>query len=540
VRRSILLLGTAGLVVGVSAEAVASEWGDPEHWIPDLVTGWTLIASGLVASTRRPESRIGGLLAASGLTWFLGNFLAVGGFVGWVAGQTVYLHRGPLMHAVIAYPTGSASSKVARGAIVVFYVAAIVPAVWSNEPTSIVLAMLLAGVTAAGYLRSVGADRQARFIALQCASGLSLVIVAGATARLIESSSKVETVALLTYEATLCAVAVGLTATLLSASWEGAAVTDLVVELGEGRSGTLRGELARALGDPSLEVGYWQPDSHVFADAEGNRLTLPSPGSDRAVTIVEREHEPIAVLVHDPAVLRDAGLMAALTSATRLAGSNARLQAEVRRRVTDLEASRRRLLEAVDEERRRLERRLHDGAERRLRHLTGVLRKSHESSDDEETKVRIARAEEQLNGTLDDLSRLARGLHPRLLSERGLEHALTTLVETFPVSVKIRIRCDGLPPDAELVVYFICSEALSNIAKHASASRAAISIESLDRRMKVVVEDDGVGGADPSHGSGLRELADRIETVGGTLRVRSVPGKGTHLTAEIPLGGEVT
>jgi signal transduction histidine kinase len=258
------------------------------------------------------------------------------------------------------------------------------------------------------------------------------------------------------------------------------------------------------------------------------------------VTIVEREHEPIAVLVHDPAVLRDAGLMAALTSATRLAGSNARLQAEVRRRVTDLEASRRRLLEAGDEERRRLERRLHDGAERRLRHLTGVLRKSYESSDDEETKVRIARAEEQLNGTLDDLSRLARGLHPRLLSERGLEHALTTLVETFPVSVEIRIRCDGLPPDAELVVYFICSEALSNIAKHASASRAAISIESLDRRMKVVVEDDGVGGADPSHGSGLRELADRIETVGGTLRVRSVPGKGTHLTAEIPLGGEVT
>jgi signal transduction histidine kinase len=537
-RRPVLFLGTAGLVVGIWAEGVAFDWSDPEHWIPDLVTGWTLIACGLVAWTRRPESRTGGLVAASGVTWFLGNFLVVGGVVGWVAGRAVYLHRGPLFHAVIAYPSGRASSKIARAGIVAFYAVAILPAVWSNEPASIMLAALLVAVTAAGYVRSVGHDRRARFIALQCAAGLGLVIAAGAGARLVLSGSEVGTVTLLAYEATLCAVAVGLTAALLSASWERAAVTDLVVELGETRSGTLRGELARALGDPSLEVGYWQPDSQAFVDAEGNRVTLPTPGSDRAVTIVEREHEPIAVLVHDPAVLQDPGLMEAVTSAARLAASNARLHAEVRTRIRELEASRRRLLEAGDEERRRLERRIRDGAERRLRHLIGVLRSGREASDDEETKRRIARAEEQLSGTLEDLTQLARGLHPRVLSEHGLEHALGQFMETYPVPVQIRIGRYRLPPDAELVAYFVCSEALANVAKHASASHAVVSVTADDRRALIEVEDDGVGGVDPSGGTGLRNLVDRVSTFGGTLEVESLPGRGTRLAAEIPLGGE--
>jgi signal transduction histidine kinase len=530
--------GTAGLALGISAEVVAFEWSDPEHWVPDLVTGWTLIACGLVAWTRRPQSRMGGLLAASGFTWFLGNFLAVGGVAGWVARQTVYLHRGPLFQAVIAYPSGRASSKIARTAIIVFYAVAILPAVWSNEPASIVLAALLVAVTATGYVRSVGPDRRARFIALRSAAGLGVVIAVGAIARLILSESEVGTVALLAYQATLCAVAVGLTAALLSASWERSVVTDLVVELGEVRSGTLRGELARALGDPSLEVGYWDPDLQAFADAEGRRLTLPGPGSDRAVTIVEREQLPIAVLVHDPAVLQDPGLKEAVTSAARLAASNVRLQAEVRTRVGELEASRRRLLEAGDEERRRLERRLHDGAERRLQDLADVLRRGRASSDDGETRLRIARAHQQLTVTLEDLNLLARGLHPRALSEHGLEHALTRFVEMFPIPVQLRIGRDRLPPDAELVAYFVCSEALANVAKHAAASRAIVSVTTDDRRALIEVEDDGVGGADVSDGTGLRNLIDRVQTLGGTIVMESPRGGGTRLAAEIPIDGE--
>jgi signal transduction histidine kinase len=234
-------------------------------------------------------------------------------------------------------------------------------------------------------------------------------------------------------------------------------VTDLVVELGESRSGTLRGELAAALGDPSLEVGYWRPEMRAFVDPEGHVLTLPSPGSGRAVTIVEGEREPVAALVHDPAVLRDAALMEAVTAAARLTASNSRLEAEVRAWISELEASRRRLLEAGDEQRRGLEHHLHEGAERRLRDIGEVLRRGRASSDGEAAAGRIAAAETQLSETLEDLRRLARGLHPRILSEVGLGGALAALLETFPIPVRIEVPGQRLAADAELVAYFVCS-----------------------------------------------------------------------------------
>jgi signal transduction histidine kinase len=540
-RRPVLLLGVAGVGLGVAAESVAFEWSDPGHWIPDLVTGWTLIGCGMIAWNRRPESRTGALLAATGFTWFFGNFLTVGGVVGWIAGQSVYLHRGPLFHGVIAYPSASrVTSLLALGTIVLFYAVAVVPAIWSNETGAVVLAALFVAVVAAGYVRAVGPIRRARLISLQAAAGLGVVIMAGAIARLLLSGPDAGTVALLAYETTLCAVAIGMTAGLLSAASQRADVTDLVVELGATRSRTLEGELARALGDPSVEVGYWHPDQHAFVDAEGRALTLPTPDADRAATIVEREHEPVAVLVHDPVVLQDPGVMEAVTSAARLEASNARLQAEVKARVTELEASRRRVLEARDEERRRLELRLHEGAERRLRQLGDVLRRSRTSSYGGETELRIARAEERLTETLEDLSRLGRGLHPRGLSERGLESALTGLVEAFPIPVRIRVPHDRLPLGVELVAYFVCSEALANVAKHASASHAAVTVMAGDERAVVEIEDDGSGGVDVAAGTGLRNLVDRVEAFGGTLDVVSASGRGTRLTAEIPLGGEAS
>jgi signal transduction histidine kinase len=238
--------------------------------------------------------------------------------------------------------------------------------------------------------------------------------------------------------------------------------------------------------------------------------------------------------VHDPTVLGDPALVDAVTAATRLTVSNARLRAEVQARVAELEASRRRLLEAGDEQRRALENRLHDGAERRLRDIGDVLRSGRASSEGDVTLERIVAAETQLSGTLEDLRRLARGLHPTILSEVGLAGALEALLETFPIPVRIRVPSERLRAETELVAYFVCSEALANVAKHASASRAAVSVTTSDRGIRVAVEDDGVGGADPALGSGLRGLADRVETFGGTLRVDSIPGGGTRLTAEIP------
>jgi signal transduction histidine kinase len=538
-RRIGLLLWPAAFALGLAAEWVAFGWSAPLQWIPDLVAGWALIGCGLIASARRPESRSGVLMAASGFTWFLGNFAAADlGAVAWIADQGIYIHRGPLVHLILAYPSGQLSSRLARAAVVAGYAAAVVPPVWGSEVATIVLSVFLVVVAIREYVRAVGRYRRARALSVWSASGLGFVLAGGGAARLVLPPGDVSGPSLLAYEAVLCSIAGGLLAGLLSAPWERVAVTDLVVELGEARSGTLRGELSKALGDPTLEVGYWLPETGAFVDSTGRALSLPDPGSERSVTIVEREGRPVAALVHDPAVLDDPGLLEAVTSAARLAASNARLQAEVQGRVVELAASRRRIVEAGDEERRRLERRLHDGTERRLGELAATLRRARMDASLERTRERILRAEHHLQRTLEDLRRLAHGLHPRILSEHGLEGALAWLAEGFPVPVELDVRIGRVSSRAEVAVYFVCSEGLANVAKYASASRVVISVTSDDARVTVAVEDDGVGGAAPARGSGLRGLADRIETLGGTLRVDSVPGQGTRLAAEIPLGGE--
>jgi signal transduction histidine kinase len=537
--RRLGLVLLAGGVAGLTAEWVGFGWDDPRHWIPDLAVGWTFIGSGLIASRRRPESRTGPLLAATGFTWFLGNFAQVGvAAVAWAAGHMVYLHRGPLVQLVLTYPSGRPSSRLVRGAVAVGYAAAVITPIWRSEAATILLAGLLVAVCARDYVAAVGPIRRARLIALQAAAGLSLVLAGTTAARLLLPPEEVSGPSLLVYEAALCVLATGLLAGLLVAPWQRAVVTDLVVELGEARSGTLRGELSQALGDPSLEVGYWLPDRAVFVDAEGRVLSMPGPGSGRSVTTVEREGQPVAVLVHDPAVLEDPGLLEAVTSAARLAASNARLQAEVRARVVELAASRRRILAARDEERRRLERRLHDGAEARLEELAATLRRGRRSASGERTRDQLARAEDQLTRTLEELRRLGHGLHPRVLSEHGLADALAALAKDLPLPVDINVASTRLPQRVAVAAYFVCAEALANITKHAAAAHVAVAVTVGDGRVRVEIADDGVGGADPAHGSGLRGLADRVETLGGTLRVESVPGRGTRLAAEIPLGGQ--
>jgi len=533
------LVWLAGGVLGLTAEWVGFGWGDPREWIPDLAVGWSFIGCGLVASGRRPQSRTGLLLAATGFTWFLGNFADVGvAAVAWAAAHLVYLYRGPLVQLLLGYPSGRSGSRLVRGAVAVGYAVAVITPIWRSAGATILLAGLLRAVRAREYARAVGPLRRARRVALQAAAGLSVVLAGTAAARLLLPPGEVSGPALLVYEATLCVLAGGLLAGLLVAPWQRAAVADLVVELGEARPGTLRGELARALGDPSLEIGYWLPDRAVFVDAGGRVLSLPGPGSGRSVTVVEREAQPVAVLVHDPVVLEDQGLLEAVTSAAQLAGSNARLQAKVQARVEELAASRRRIMEARDEERRRLERRLHDGAEARLAELAVTLRRGRRSAAGQQTREQITRAEDQLTRTLEELRRLAHGLHPRALAEHGLEGALAALASEFPLPFGLRATTDQVPPRAAVVAYFVCAEALANVAKHAAASRVTVTVTTGDGQLRVEIADDGIGGADPTRGSGLRGLADRVETFGGTLQVESVPGHGTRLAAEIPLGGE--
>ena len=523
-----MLLWPAGALLGLGAEWVSFGWDDPRHWIPDLVTGWTLIACGLVGWSRRGDSLSGPLLAATGFAWFLGNF----------ATGALYLYRGPLVHLLVTYPSGRASSRREIAAVAVGYTAAVVTPVWRSEVITIVLAVLLVSVCAQLYSRAVGSARRARLVALWAAGGLGLALAGGAAARLAVPGGDAGDASLLALEAGLCAVAAGLLAGLLWRPWEQGAVTDLVIELGESRGRTLRDELARALADPTLEVGYWLPDRGVFVDSEDRPLVLPDPDQERSTTFVEGEAGPVAALVHDPAVLDDPRLREAVSAAARLAAANARLTAEVRAQVAELLESRRRILDAGDDERRRLERRLRGGAQQRLERLAERLLALRLAAWSETASERIAQQEAQLDRTLEELQRLAHGLHPRVLSEAGLAGAISSLAEQAPVAVEVLVPVPGLPADVAAVAYFVCSEAFANIAKHAGASRVSVSVTTGDGRARVAIEDDGRGGADPAHGTGLSGLADRVEALGGTLEIKSPVGRGTRLAVELPLGGE--
>jgi signal transduction histidine kinase len=531
-RWRVLLLGAVGVGLGLLAESAAYGLSEVGHWIPDLIVGWTFIAGGLAGWWRRSWSGTGPLLAATGYAWFLGNFH--GGLLGPIA--LFALHRGPLIHCVLSFPRWRPSSWLDRATVVAGYVAATVTLVAVSNPATIALGILVIGAGVRGAVVSTGPVRRARVAVLPPAVGVGLLLVGGSAALLAGIAGEV---VLAVDEVALVVVAVWVLAVLVLGRWERAAVTDLVVELAESPSGTLRDALARALGDSSLQIGYWAAEQGAYVDAAGQPVPVPSQGSGRAVTMVGLGGRPVAVLVHDPAVVQDPGLVESITLAVRLAASHARLRAEVRYQVGEVRASRRRLIRAGDQERIRLERRLREGAELSLAELTTTLARARDEAvrtDAADVLEGIELARQRLLGAQEDLQELARGLHPRALVEGGLAGAIAELAAASPVPVSATAIPGALPSDAAAAAYFVCSEALANVAKHSGASRCSVTAGTSDGLLRVEIADDGAGGADEAKGTGLRGLADRVEALGGTFRVTGPPGKGTVVAAEIPLG----
>jgi signal transduction histidine kinase len=533
VRLSLLL---AGVALGVVGEWALYGWKDPGRWVSDLAAGWSMLGCGLIAWSRWPQSRAGVLMTATGLSWFAGNFLTVDtAWLAWLSAHALFWYRGPLVELVLLYPHGRNARFLDRVTIGGGYAAAIVTPIWQSEAAAIALSGCLVAVASTSYLRAVGRERRERLAALQATTFVGLVIAGGAAAGTISPSQGVRDARVLAQALALCVLAFALLAGLIARPWERVPLADLVVELGEARSGTFRTALARTLGDPTLQVGFWSPEVAGYVDEAGRPLQFPPAGSDRSVTRIEREGHTVAALVHDPAVLDEPELVGALAAASRLEASQARLRAEVRAQLAELESSRRRLVRAGTTERRRLERRLRDGAERRLLVLQQMLEQaSADPGAQPELREKLGRAEEQLRSTLAELRELAHGLHPQALTEHGLAEALAGLAEQSAVPVEFSVAVERLPDEVEEAVYFLCSEALANVATYASASSVTVSVAAGVGVVHVGIADDGVGGADPGRGSGLRGLADRLEALGGTLTIESMSGKGTRLLGEIP------
>jgi signal transduction histidine kinase len=311
-------------------------------------------------------------------------------------------------------------------------------------------------------------------------------------------------------------------------------VADLVVELGSAtRPPEVRDAIARALGDPSLELAFWLPGEERYVDAAGRLLDVRA-GESRAVTVLEHDGRRVAALVHDPALLEEPELLDAVGAAARLALENARLQAELTAQLAEVRASRARIVEAGDAERRRLERDLHDGAQQRLLGIRLALQLARgRLGDDAAVEELLGEADAEVVGALDELRTLARGIHPPVLTDEGLGPALAALARRVPVPVELDVSQERWPERVEATAYFVASEALANVAKHAHASRATVAVSRTNGRVSVQVADDGVGGAD-NEGAGLRGLRDRVEALDGRLEVESPADGGTRITAAIP------
>jgi signal transduction histidine kinase len=244
----------------------------------------------------------------------------------------------------------------------------------------------------------------------------------------------------------------------------------------------------------------------------------------------------VAALLHDPALDDEPELLSAVTAAARIALDNARLHVELRARLEELRASRARIIDAGQRERQRLERNLHDGAQQRLIALSlelSVLEDRLEQDPEARERLRLARRE--IATSLDELRDVARGIHPAVVSGHGLEIALEQLAARAPVPIRLVVELEGrLPERLEVAAFYLVSESLANIGKHASATTATVEVGRSNGVVVVEVVDDGIGGADTELGSGLRGLADRVEALEGRLRIWSPSGVGTRLRAEIP------
>jgi signal transduction histidine kinase len=576
------LLAIAGIALGVLAYQVQVDnlpepLTTPSRALASVVAAWSFLLAGLLAWRRAPENRLGPLMVLTCFALLARQFryshdpLAFTAF--FLLGEVGYVLVG---HVALAYPFGRVRDRLERLFLWLAYAVALAfPLVMLLfydgtpgslryfDPSSRESLLLVSGdadlvgtlqdaftVTAYGVLAALFVALIIRKLALATPRArriLAPLLLAAAVVALRAVLEGILTfvrpIPEITYDLFwwqilgLAALPLALLAGLLRARLARVQVGDLVVHLETTPVDGLRDELADALDDPTLELGLWLPERDEYVDPDGGVLAVPEEGPSRAVTRIEHEGEPLAVLVHDPTLRDEPKLVEAVAAAARLALVNARLHAEVRAQLETVKESRARIATAADEERRRIERDLHDGAQQRLVALALELRSAQRRLDaeaDPEVEQLLSSTADELQVAVEELRSLAHGIHPGALRQGGLASALGALASRAPLPVTVDVTSERFEPDVEATAYFVASEALTNAVKHAGASSVTIRTRRDDGTLVVEVSDDGEGGATMAGGSGLRGLVDRVESRGGRLRVESAPGSGTRVVGEIP------
>ena len=542
----------------------------------EVLVGWSFVACGAYLWTRRPANRLGPLMTLVGMLWLLGRTMTL------VPNPVVFtvgiwltdLWAASFAAFLLAFPTGRLTSRGDRGIVGIFLIVTIpLEFLWLLfwEPAASACPPSVVSCSSLNVLAFLADANAARVIDTIQRVGFSIgaaLLVFTIGRRWLRSSGParrqlvpvlIGAIALLPQAASWILFTVGIRLAplqnvvylaqimipiavlyvMLQARMARAAVADLVVELGQTPTpARLRDALANALGDPSLQVAYWSPGRELFVDAAGEPVELPDERSGQAITMLERDGVRVAAIIHDATLLEEPGLIASVASAMRLAVENDRLTAEVESQLTEVRASRARIVAAGDAERQRIERDLHDGAQQRLVALTLAIRLARTRlGDDADPEVRrsLEQASDEAKAALSELRELARGIHPQVLTEAGLHAAVESLAARSPATVTVDIDPDArFAPAVEAIAYFVVSESLANVAKYAEAGAVQVSAGWQDGVLTVEVADDGRGGADPRTGTGLRGLTDRVSAVDGTLEVVSPSGGGTRIIARIP------
>jgi signal transduction histidine kinase len=576
-------LGLCAVTAAITISGTDSQYAWLEATVRALTVG-APIAVGLYARRHPPFERFGTLLVAIGFGWFLTTLsgssnellYSIGRVSGWLA-------EGALVYVVLAFPTGRLAGVdrilVVAIAVVIgllFLPTALLvesystPSVYmscdancpgnafmlvSSEPAFVedvirpLREVLAVAIFAAAALRLVSRMEHATHLMRRLLAPVAIVAMARLVALVVGSAARAIDQYSTFTEATGWLIALGLPAlacgflvgVLRWRLFSAVAMERLAARLrAHPRPGDLRDALAGAFEDPSLEILYWIGDEHGgrWADAEGGTVDRDALEPARSVTEVLDGDRPVAAIVHDPALQADRAFIESATSYAAMTFDNHRLSVQSSALLQEISDSRARIQAAADDERRRIEADLHDGAQQRLVALRIKLELAAERLADGNGHSELLRdLGQEVDEALDELRSLARGIYPAPLG-RGLVEALRSaaLQSALPTAV-LATGVGRYSREIETAAYFCCLEAMQNAAKHARGATATV-IDLLENgALMFEVRDDGAG-FDPARvhgGVGFTSMHDRIAAVGGKLEIDSSPGRGTRVTATIPV-----
>ncbi len=554
-RAQVVILATGALVGVAMAVVTARNLPVPPpayDVVPVLFAGGVAVLAGVLVGRWRPGNPSAWLLVAMGLVTMLALLafsnhalpFTVGGLL---AGTQIAV----ALQLLLALPDGHLETGLDRSLVALVYGTTVASKVLPNlfldctnpfgwgcpgnallvrdDPDLVVLLDRVVGVVGAGVVAVVGQQMfvrwwragptRRRVLAAPYLAAVPVLVMT--VVGLLRPVERFGAVAVLLEPLLLSLLPVGVLLGILRSQARSGVVGSLVTAVEPHTTAArdrLEPLLAAALGDPSAQLLSLEEASATQADG-------------RARTAVAAAGRTLAVLEHDPELVSEPEVLAAVLATASLALEKERLGALARAQLAEVAESRHRLAAAQVEERRRLERDLHDGAQQRLvtvRLLLALAEEQEPGSD----LVRQATA--LVQETMAELRDLARGVHPSVVTEQGLEGAVDALAERAPLPVEVRGEVPRLTELVEVTAYFVVAEALANVAKHAGATHATVGLELPDDRLVVTVRDDGRGGADFARGTGLAGLRDRVEAAGGNLELRSPRGGGTTLVTRLP------